>query len=48
MELTRDNLCAALSDLYGTPPEDYDGMTLQEISQYISVQQLDEVYHYMG
>ena len=28
MELTRDNLCIALSELYGTPPEEYDGMTL--------------------
>ena len=48
MELTRDNLCIALSELYGTPPEEYDGMTFAEISQYVTPWQLEEAYRYMG
>lgn len=46
--MTRDNFCVALADLYGYAPEDFDGMTLAEITQYIEVKQLNEVCDYLG
>lgn len=46
--MTRDDMCIALSNLYGWNPTDFDGMTLAEISEYISLEQLDEVCDYLG
>lgn len=46
--VNRDDFCIALSDLYGYDPTDYDGLTLAEISQQISVTQLEEVCRYLG
>jgi hypothetical protein len=48
MNLTRDNLCIALADCFGYSPYDFDGMTLPEIAESLTLNQLNEVYDYMG
>lgn len=46
--MTRDNVCIALADLYGYSPDDFDGMTLPEITQSLELKQLNEVCDYLN
>jgi hypothetical protein len=48
MTLTLDNFCISLAALYDVEPKEYDGMMLAEISQAVSLEQLETVYDYMG
>lgn len=47
-QLTRDNFCLALQTLYGCEPADFDGLTLAELSQHVSLKELGEVYTHLG
>lgn len=46
--MTRDNVCISLANLYGYDPYGFDGMTLAEICDDISLAELYAVCDQLG
>jgi hypothetical protein len=45
--MSRDAVCTALSELYGIEPYSWDGFTLSEICQALTIEQLNKVGSYL-
>lgn len=48
VDMTRDQLCVALSDLYSYQPDDFDGLTKAEMWQDLTNKQMEEVESYLA
>jgi hypothetical protein len=46
--MSRDTLCTTLKELYGIDPCSWDGYTLAEICQELTIDQLKKVGVYLG
>jgi len=46
--MSRDAVCTALNTLYGIEPRSWDGFTLPEICQALTIEQLTKVGSYLG
>jgi hypothetical protein len=47
-DISRDEFCYGLLDLYGYEPTMWDGLSYAEITQDLSTDQLNRVYSYLG
>jgi hypothetical protein len=46
--MSRDAVCAALSRLYGIEPRSWDGLTLAELWQTLTLDQMNNVAEHLG
>jgi len=46
--MSRDAVCMALNQLYGYKPESWDGLTLAEMWQQLSLEQIGKICHRLG